>query len=92
MFPRATIRRKDGKVHRYWSVVQTRRVVQRPALYPGEINNSEAQAWRKSIGVLDDSELIRGFALDGPIGGQATVQRHYTDRTVGPITRYRQRP
>ena len=26
MFLRATIRRKDGKPHRYWSVVENRRV------------------------------------------------------------------
>ena len=48
MFLRATIRHKDGKPHRYWSVVETRRVaggrvVQRPVLYLGEINDSEAQ-------------------------------------------------
>jgi len=38
MFLRATIRRKDGKEHRYWSLVESRRVsggrvVQRHALY-----------------------------------------------------------
>lgn len=59
MFLRATIRHKDGKIHRYWSVVESRRiggnrVVQRPLLYLGEINDSEAAAWRKSIAVLED--------------------------------------
>ncbi|MGC2462597.1 MAG: IS1634 family transposase [Steroidobacteraceae bacterium] len=59
MFVRATIRRKDGKPHRYWSVVESRRVaggrvVQRPLLYLGEINDSQAAAWRKSIAVLED--------------------------------------
>ena len=59
MFLRATIRHKDGKAHRYWSVVESRRVpggrvVQRPVLYLGEINDTEAQAWRKSIAVLED--------------------------------------
>ena len=56
MFLRATIRHKDGKPHRYWSVVESRRVagqrvVQRPLLYLGEINSSQAAAWRKSIAV-----------------------------------------
>ena len=59
MFLRATIRHKDGKPHRYYSVVESRRVagrrvVQRPLLYLGEINNSQAAAWRKSIAVLEE--------------------------------------
>ena len=41
MFLRSTIRRKDGKEHRYWSIVENRRlrdsrVVQRAVLYLGE--------------------------------------------------------
>jgi len=60
MFLRATTRKKDGKEHRYWSVVENRRVaggrvVQRHVLYLGEINSSQELAWRKSIEVLDDS-------------------------------------
>jgi len=59
MFLRHTIRRKDGKEHRYWSLVENRRVsggrvVQRPVLYLGEINSSQELAWRKSIEVLED--------------------------------------
>jgi transposase len=59
MFLRASIRKKDGKEHRYWSVVESRRlaggrVVQRHVLYLGEINSSQELAWRKSIEVLDD--------------------------------------
>jgi hypothetical protein len=54
MFLRATIRKKDGKEHRYFSVVENRRVgrgrvVQRHVLYLGEINDSRELAWRKSI-------------------------------------------
>jgi hypothetical protein len=59
MFLRATIRKKDGKEHRYWSVVENRRVgggrvVQRHVLYLGEINSSQELGWRKSIEVLED--------------------------------------
>jgi hypothetical protein len=59
MFLRATTRKKDGKEHRYWSVVENRRVargrvVQRHVLYLGEINSSQELAWRKSIEVLDE--------------------------------------
>ena len=60
MFLRATTRKKDGKVHRYFSVVENKRVqdgrvVQRHLLYLGEINSSQELAWRKSIEVLDES-------------------------------------
>ena len=59
MFLRHTKRKKDGKEHRYWSIVENRRVgggrvVQRPLLYLGEINNSQELAWRKSIAVLEE--------------------------------------
>src|SRR5580658_1511566 len=60
MFLRSTIRRKDGKEHRYWSIVENRRlrdgrVVQRAVLYLGEINSSQERAWRRSIEVLDET-------------------------------------
>jgi Transposase DDE domain len=59
MFLRATIRKKDGKEHRYWSVVENRRlrggrIVQRHVLYLGEINSSQELGWRKSIEVLEE--------------------------------------
>ncbi len=59
MFLRALIRKKNGKEHRYWSVVESKRVgrgrvVQRHVLYLGEINDSQELAWRKSIAVLED--------------------------------------
>jgi len=60
MFLRAKIRKKDGKEHRYFSVVENHRVgdgrvVQRHVLYLGEINSSQELAWRKSIEVFDES-------------------------------------
>jgi len=59
MFLRATIRKKDGKEHRYFSVVENRRVgrgrvVQRHILYLGEINDSQELAWRKSIEAFEE--------------------------------------
>jgi Transposase DDE domain len=59
MFLRKTPRKKDGKTHNYWSVVENKRVaggrvVQRHVLYLGEINSSQAAVWRKAIEVLDD--------------------------------------
>jgi transposase len=69
MFLRATVRKKDGKEHHYWSVVENRRVaggrvVQRHVLYLGEINSSQELAWRKSIQVLEEGERApRSLAL-----------------------------
>jgi len=59
MFSRALIRKKNGKEHRYWSIVENRRIAgghvrQRHVLYLGEINASQECAWRKSIEVLDE--------------------------------------
>src|SRR3954469_25906867 len=59
MFLRCKVRRKDGKQHRYWSVVENTRtargrVVQRHVLYLGEINDTQELAWRRSIEVLED--------------------------------------
>jgi hypothetical protein len=52
MFLRCKVRRKDGKQHRYWSVVENTRVaggcvVQRHVLYLGEINDTQELAWRR---------------------------------------------
>ena len=69
MFLRASTRKKDGKTHRYWSVVENRRlangrVLQRHVLYLGEITDSQERAWRRSIEVLDEREgTARTLAL-----------------------------
>ena len=60
MFLRCKIRRKDGKEHRAWSVVENRRVhdgrvVQRQVLYLGEINDSQRSEWSKAVEVFDES-------------------------------------
>ncbi len=59
MFLRSKTRRKDGKTHRYWSIVENRRVrgnriVQRQVLYLGEINDSQQVAWSRTIEVFAD--------------------------------------
>ncbi len=61
MFLRSTTRKKDGKDHRYWSVVENRRVsgnrtVQRHVLYLGEINDSQQAAWSEAIEVFDEGD------------------------------------
>jgi len=61
MFLRASKRFKDGKEHRYWSIVENRRcsgnrVVQRQVLYLGEINDQQQAAWCKTIEVVQEGE------------------------------------
>ena len=69
MFLRFTNRKKDGKAHRYWTVVENRRVsggrvVQRQVLYLGEINGSQREAWRKTIEVFEEgAAAARTMAL-----------------------------
>ncbi len=60
MFLRSKTRKKDGKEHRYGSVVENRRVadgrvVQRQVLYLGEINDAQRAAWCRSIEVFDEA-------------------------------------
>lgn len=69
MFLRSKIRKKDGKVHRCWSIVESQRtrggrIVQRHVLYRGEINDSQREAWCRSIEVLEDgADAPRNMAL-----------------------------
>lgn len=67
MFLRAKTRFKDGKEHRYFSIVENRRVrsgkvVQRHVLYLGEINDSQKEAWCKTIHIFS-GEKTESFAL-----------------------------
>src|ERR1700722_5474533 len=69
MFLRHKTRRKDGKEHRYWSIVENRRVsggrtVQRHVLYLGEINDTQRAAWCRTIEAFDeDGQQARQIAL-----------------------------
>jgi hypothetical protein len=60
MYLRFARRRKDGKEHRYWSIVESRRcaggrVVQRPLLYLGEINDGQREALCHQIEAFDEA-------------------------------------
>ncbi len=85
MFLKCSERHKDGKVHRSWSVVESRRygggkVAQRHVLYLGEINDSQRYAWEKTISVFDETQgATRQLALFPadrvpPEGGAEAVQ------------------
>lgn len=61
MFLRSNRRKKDGKEHRYFSVVENVRVpgrrvpFQKTLLYLGEINDAQQSAWAKAIAVFDQA-------------------------------------
>jgi transposase len=69
MFLRFNTRKKDGKAHRYWSVVENRRLrvgqtTQRTVLYLGEINDTQQAAWRTSLEVINETnQLIEQICL-----------------------------
>ena len=77
MFLRSTTRRKDGKEHRYYSVVESvrssssARPHQRTLLYLGEINSEQQAAWAKAIEVFDvqneDQQSFSLFPSDKPL-------------------------
>ena len=74
MFLRSCYRKKDGKDHRYFSIVENRRMgsdqtVQRTVLYLGEINDQQQAAWRKTLAVFDEQ------------------QQHYTNLSLFPDDR-----
>jgi len=54
-------RNKDGKEHRYFSIVESRRVgrrrvVHRTVVYLGEIDDTQQAAWGKSLEVFDEKQ------------------------------------
>jgi hypothetical protein len=61
MFLKCRERHKDGKTHRSWSIVESRRyagnkVAHRHVLYLGEINDSQRAAWERTIAVVDERD------------------------------------
>jgi len=60
MFLKCSVRKKDGKEHRSWSIVESRRVdrtrtVHCHVLYLGELSDAQHRSWQKAIGVFDES-------------------------------------
>ena len=80
MFLRCSTRKKNGKEHRAWSIVENKRcvgnkIVQRHVLYLGEINDQQQAAWQKTIEIFEHSQIVprtvalfpedRGVEIDG---------------------------
>jgi transposase len=93
MFLRCSTRKKNGKEHRYWNLVENRRVaggqvVQRQVLYLGEINDHQQEVWRKSIEVFEDgrsaARTVALFAEDqrAPVDDEQVIQVRLKDLAV----------
>jgi hypothetical protein len=80
MFLRCSTRKKNGKEHRAWSIVENKRcvgnkIVQRHVLYLGEINDQQQAAWQKTIEIFEHGQIVprtvalfpedRGVEIDG---------------------------
>ncbi len=68
MYLKCHKRIKDGKEHRYWSVVESirtkRGVMKRQLLYLGELNDSQKAQWCSALDVLDEStDSVRQLSL-----------------------------
>jgi transposase len=80
MYLRSNRRFKNGKEHHYWSVVESKRcaggkVAQRQVLYLGEINDSQHEAWCRTIEAFDEgaqqSRQLALFPADRAMPGHA---------------------
>src|SRR6476660_5996632 len=80
MYLKCHTRLKDGKEQRYWSVSEKvscagGRRVERHVLYLGEINDSQKEAWLKSMEVFDEQAQeqtrLALFPSDRPVPAHA---------------------
>lgn len=89
MYLRHIQRKKNGKEHAYWSIVESRRlangrVSQRHVLYLGEINDAQERAWARAVEVFP--------AEKGPPQTMALFPQERLDATAEegiPIVRLR---
>jgi len=93
MFLKCRRRKKDGKIHRSWSIVESRRyagnkVAHRHVLYLGEINDTQRTAWERTIAVIDERDgAARQLALfpsdrTPPPGEIETLQVRLSELTL----------
>ena len=87
MFLRRTQRKKDGKTHTYWNIVENKRlddgrVVQRQVLYLGEINSSQAdglaqgdRSLRRGCRAATDAGAVCGGVGARPLAADDRVVR-----------------
>ena len=99
MFLRATKRKKDGKEHRYWSVVENVRhasgsIHQKTLLYLGELNDSQRADWTKVLEVFNadsgHTETCSLFPSDRTPApsGTSVVSLHLTEYHLSQPRQY----
>ncbi len=87
LFLRAHQRRKDGKIHKYWSLVENRRcadqrIVQRHVLYLGALTPAQELSWEKTARVFDspsaEADSLPGLASERELQARevATIAVH----------------
>ena len=86
MFLRSQLRKKDGREHTYWSVVENQRlhdgrVVQRQVLYLGKVNDSQREAWRKGTRWDQILQILVTQRLLAP-GSEWHLHRDWFERTA----------
>jgi transposase len=93
MFLRSHQRRKDGKEHAYWSLVETTRTAdgprQRTLCYLGELNSSAHAQWLKTVEVFNEQGETAQLKLfpsdaaveDGPDVARVLVKKVRLERT-----------
>ncbi len=94
MFVRSNHRRKDGKEHVYWSLVETVRTSsgprQRTLCYLGELNGSARDRWLRTIEVFNEQGEAQQLKLfpshieapeDDPQVARVLVNRVRLERT-----------
>ena len=98
MFLKVHHRSKDGKDHRYYSLVESVRTSRGPQhrtlAYLGELNGSTESAWRKSVAVFNGEGTetqLELFASDAPVvpSGERVVQVVLDRVQVGTATGFR---
>ena len=82
MYLKCHTRCKDGKEHRYWSLMEKRRVadgriLDRPLLYLGEINDAQQAAWTRTLAAFDPvtqlPQTLALFPADRPLPDHAAA-------------------
>jgi len=85
MFLKCSMRRKNGKIHRNRSAVESRRVVQQHVLYLGEVINRQRVSWERAVSVFDEtSSQLRQLSL---IPRGSSDQRRGGGHVVGAAER-----
>lgn len=97
MFLRCTKRRKNGKEHCYWSVVENKRcgghkIVQRHVLYLGELDDQQFANWETSLKICDPHQAPARTAELFPTTQLVADENNLVRLDLSPMQLRRPRP